>query len=131
MSRKADQLRRQHGQQSERLACAYLRRLGYHILATNVRVPVGELDLVAQEAHTLCLVEVRSHHSEAFGHPLESVDHRKRHRLVRAAQWYLQRCRVVPSAIRFDVVAITYPQAGKPVVELVRGAFTADGFSTF
>ena len=35
-------------------------QLGYRILARNVNLPVGELDLVALDGRTLVFVEVRS-----------------------------------------------------------------------
>jgi putative endonuclease len=98
---------------------------GYVIEAANVRFPVGELDLVARQGETLCFVEVRSASSEVWGGALASITDRKRRRLIRAAQWYLKRCKSFPSEIRFDVVAIQWG-IGPPRLELVRGAFEAD-----
>lgn len=58
------------------------------MLARNVRVQRGEIDLVALEpgaAPTLVLVEVRSAATGAFGAPEERVDARKVGRMYRAA----------------------------------------------
>ena len=119
--------RQQRGRASERLAVAYLRRQHYEIEATNVRFPVGELDIVAREGSVLCFIEVRSRASEQFGSAQASITHDKRRHFVRAVRWYLQRRRVRwESDVRFDVIAIQHPPDGEPAIELIRAAFRAD-----
>ena len=115
----------QLGQRSEQLALQFLGSQGYVIEQRNVRFPVGEIDIIAREGQTLCFVEVRSVSSPQWGGALASITDRKRRHLIRAARWYLSRCRELPPEIRFDVVAIEWNGAA-PSVELVRGAFTAD-----
>jgi len=124
--RKAPSTRRARGQRGEQLACQFLRAHGFQIEATNVRFPVGEIDIVAREGRTLCFVEVRSAASTAWGGALGSITDRKRRHLIRAARWHLSRLPAPPDEARFDVVAIQWQQDGPPAVELVRGAFTAD-----
>ncbi len=117
---------RQHlGARSEQLAQRLLISEGYQIERTNVRFPVGEIDIIAREGETLCFVEVRSASSDEWGGPLASVGWRKQRRLIRAAQWYLQRLPTLPRYTRFDVIAITWDDSTGPSVELVRGAFDA------
>ena len=54
---KSSETRRQRlGGESERLAAQFLIAHGYAIEAANVRVPGGELDLVAREGRTLAKV---------------------------------------------------------------------------
>ena len=118
--------RQQLGRRSEQLAARFLRANGYSIEAANVRYPVGEIDLVAREGHTLCFVEVRSARSLQWGGPMASVGDRKRRCLIRAARWYLHR-RPPTGEVRFDVIAVTWGPSDVPSFELVRGAFTADG----
>lgn len=131
-SRHSRSLRQRQGSRGERLACDYLRRQGYTILATNVRYPVGELDVVAREDTVLCFVEVRSSASTQFGHPVESITPAKQRRLIRAARWYLQRHPAACADIRFDVVTVVVDSAtGTPTIELIRGAFTADDCSEY
>ena len=115
--------RRELGQRGERLALRFLTSSGYTIERTNVRFPVGEIDMIAWEGQTLCFIEVRSTSSSDWGGPLASITDRKRRRLIRAAQWYLARTRMLPQEIRFDVVAIEW--GDPPKVELLRGAFDA------
>ena len=117
--------RQQRGRQSERLAVRLLQSEGYRIEATNVRFPVGEIDIIAWDGETLCFVEVRSTASTQWGGPLASIDGRKRQHLIRAARWYLAQRRTMPVETRFDVVAITWDDPLAPTMELVRGAFDA------
>ena len=93
-----------------------------------MRFPVGEIDIVAREGATLCFVEVRSTSSGRWGGPLASIVERKQRRIVQAARWYLKRRRVVQMDVRFDLVGIEWKN-GAPLVQLVRGAFDASGYS--
>jgi putative endonuclease len=120
-------VRQRLGARGERLAAELLRSRGYRIVATNVRFPVGELDVVAWERGTLCLIEIRSVSSPHWGGALASITDRKRRRIIRAARWYLNRLRPMPRAVRFDVVAIEWHDDGRPALELVQGAFDDDG----
>lgn len=82
-----------------------LTQAGLHLEAQNVRYRLGELDLVMRDGPTLVFVEVRMRRSARFGGAVNSVDWRKRQRLLRAAQCYLlQRAGPTP-ACRFDVMA--------------------------
>ncbi len=116
--------RQQLGRRSEEAAVRFLQANGYTIAERNVRFPVGEIDVVAWEAETLCFVEVRSASSSQWGGALASVTRPKQRRLIRAAQWYLARRKALPAQIRFDVVAIDWERT-PPAMELVRGAFEA------
>ncbi len=119
--------RQRLGRESEQLAIRLLASRGYRVERTNVRVPVGEIDVVAWEGQTLCFVEVRSTTSERWGGAQASITWPKQRRLIRAAQWYLSRLRPLPAQVRFDVVAIGWDGPRAPRAELIPGAFTADG----
>ena len=112
------------GKRAEELARQYLVAHGYVIEQANVRFPVGEIDLVARDGAVLCFVEVRSASSEAWGGALGSITDRKRTRLIRAAQWFLQQ-RPHSGEIRFDVIAIQWQPAVPPTLELIQAAFDA------
>jgi putative endonuclease len=69
------------GDDAESAVADLLATLGWTILARNVRVGRGELDLVALDPGPpaeLVIVEVRWRRSRAFGLPEESLDRRKR-----------------------------------------------------
>ncbi len=119
--------RQQRGRDSEQLARAFRERQGYQIEAANVRFRMGELDLVGVQHGILCIVEVRSRSAARFGPAAASILHGKRQRLIRAAQFYLQRRRPQwQGNVRFDVVAIDYPASGEPAIQLIPSAFTLD-----
>jgi putative endonuclease len=93
------------GRQGEDRASGFLIERGYRIVARNVRLPGGEIDVVCMDGPTLVIVEVKRRDSQAFGSALRAVDGRKRATLRRVAADYAQV--VAPTAkIRFDVVTL-------------------------
>jgi len=101
--------RRWFGDRSERAAGRFLRKLGYRILARNVNLPTGELDLVALDGRTLVFVEVRSTERCDTARPTESVDLAKQRKVTDAALTFLQKHRLLDHPARFDVIAISWP----------------------
>lgn len=97
------------GQQVEDLAAQYLSQRGLHVLEKNFQCKAGEIDLVCHIANRLVFVEVRYRHTSEFGHPLETVTRTKQMKLIRAAQYYLQRFRNTPPDCRFDVLSAIGP----------------------
>jgi putative endonuclease len=97
-----------HGDSAEQLACDYLKRQGFDLLARNYRSPHGEIDLIMHAPDSLVFVEVRYRRSADFGAPAETVDPRKQRRLRATAEYYLQRMpKGSKQACRFDIVAIS------------------------
>lgn len=100
------------GRQAEDLACRYLAAHGYEILARNVYLPGGELDIVAQHGGTLVFVEVRSRRAGSRFSAAASIDRRKREHLQRAAAEYLRREGLSCKRCRFDVVVLSRGREG-------------------
>jgi putative endonuclease len=113
------------GRRAEAMAAELLERAGMRVLARNWRRPEGELDLVAIDTDGSCVFcEVRSRTGEASGDPLESVDSRKRARVIRAARLFLASEPIAATAYRFDVVAVTFLGDGhEPRVVHIPAAF--------
>jgi putative endonuclease len=106
------------------LAASLLEARGYRIIERNWRRPEGELDLVADDRGVLVFVEVRSRTGEERGHPLETVNARKRARVVRASRLYLEATQPAATAFRFDVVGVLFPSdGGQPASTHVEDAF--------
>ena len=117
--------RRVLGAHGEAIARCHLESLGYRIVEQNVRLPGGELDIVAWDGSTLVFVEVRARRTAALGTPAESVDWRKRRKLAALAQRYLHSRGLGDVTCRFDVVGISWRDGGdSPRVEHIAGAFT-------
>ena len=112
------------GARAEDLAALLLETRGYRIIERNWRRPEGELDLVAHDQGVLVFVEVRSRTGEERGNPLETVNARKRARVVRAARLYLEAAQPAATAFRFDVVGVIFPSdGGQPAITHVEDAF--------
>jgi len=114
-------LRKLLGRSGEDRAARHLQGLGYRVLERNFRTSHGEIDLIALDGDTVVFVEVKTRTSGAYGAPELAVDRRKQERMVKAALGYLKRAQLHQAACRFDVVAISGPQAEQ--VELIRQAF--------
>ncbi len=97
----------EHGKEAELLARRHLEQQGLRLLAQNWSCKRGELDLVMLDGDTVVFVEVRYRKNTQWGGALDSIDGRKRQKLIFAAQYFLQReSRWADSPCRFDVVAI-------------------------
>ena len=92
------------GRAAEALAAAYLELAGCRIVRRNVRLAGVEVDLVVDDGGTQVLVEVRMRSRTDYGGAALTVDHRKRERLVRAAQALEQEG---ARFVRIDVLALT------------------------
>ncbi len=93
------------GRQGEDAAAAFLAARGYRVLARNVRLPGGEVDIVCLDGAVLVFVEVKLRTGSRFGSALAAVGARKRATLRALAADYAQI--VAPGVhFRFDVVAI-------------------------
>jgi putative endonuclease len=104
------------GRLGEDLAAAHLTRLGFSVLARNVRTRHGEIDLIAFDGHTLAIVEVKTRrgslrrpHVSPDQEPLAWLRPRQQARLRRLALSWLnesRHCRPTAGAIRFDAVGV-------------------------
>jgi len=125
------------GAWGESVAVDFLKERGFELIASNVRSPYGEIDLVvcktentsdAPDSGTLTVfVEVKTRSSTRYGYPEQSVTPRKRAHLLAAAQEYM---RLHPERIgrwRVDVIAIM--RSGKkapPEILHFENAITAE-----
>ena len=76
------------------------------------------------EPETLVFVEV-ARRTEKFGRPMDSVKRDKRRMIGRAATRYLQKLKVRPRRIRFDVVEVVgAPGDSKPLIRHIENAFS-------
>ncbi|MEA2488692.1 MAG: putative endonuclease [Acidobacteriota bacterium] len=116
---------RELGPKGERRAAWFYRLRGYRILARNVRLGAGEIDMVVQRGKTIAIVEVKTRQSDAAGEGYESVDRRKREQLIRLGDRYAARH---PEArLRYDIISlfwtgrrfrVTYlPDAFRPMAD--------------
>lgn len=112
----------QFGRKSERLAAEFLKRKGYHIIETNYRSEMGEIDIIAKDKGTIVFVEVKARNTSRFGSPKGAVTPAKQRKISMAALNYLKRSGQTEASARFDVVAID-TASGKMNIEVVKNAF--------
>lgn len=110
------------GDTGEDIAARYLEENGYVIVKRNFTTSIGEIDIVARDADTLCFVEVKSR-SGTGANPLERIDRAKRKKISDVAEVYLKKKRIHKLKCRFDAIAVNIVKGSEARVNLVKGAF--------
>lgn len=116
------------GRSGEEEAARYLKKLGYRILARNLKDKLGEIDLLCLSPDGKCLVivEVKAALADAAGPPPElRVGKDKQRKLTALAMRLAQRHRLTGKAIRFDVIGVTLFADREPEIRHYLGAFDA------
>ena len=80
---------RKEGISGEELAIEYLKKQGLKVVEQNVRMTVGEIDVVCYDGDVLVFVEVKTRSTLAFGDPLEAIDRRKVQKYRKMAEEYI------------------------------------------
>src|SRR3954454_11221229 len=120
--------RQRLGRSAEQHVATRLERAGWRIVGRNVRLPSGELDIVALDGSTLVFVEVKAGRDGATlgpEHPAHAVGRRKQLKLRRLAREWIYERRG-PSGVagyRFDVVGVSFGADGLADVDHIRAAF--------
>ncbi len=115
------------GQDGEKIAARFLKKRGLKILYRNFQPRRGgEVDLVCRVRGRLELVfvEVKTRSDEAFGAPHHAVDAEKRHRMILAAEEWLDLLNRPEVIARFDIVEVV-AKASLWEVRHIENAFLA------
>lgn len=102
------------GRRGEDVAAAHLEAKGHRVLDRNYRFGREEVDLVTFEptpnddGGMIVFVEVKARSGPGFGAPEAAVDEAKQRAIMRVAEAYLHERRLIPSPVRFDVVAVRF-----------------------
>ena len=116
---------RERGARGEAIACSYLSKKGYKILARNFRTRVGEVDIVGRTENTIVFVEVKSWRTFDPDGIERAIDWRKQRRIIETARVYLaggDRDLALLS-VRFDVVLVLPDER---TVRHIEGAFESE-----
>lgn len=113
------------GRRGERLAYWYLRRMGYKVVARNLRGRhgAGELDLVAWDGPILAFVEVKTRSGGDARPPQALVTFDQQRRIAAAAQVYIRGLKQKAVNYRFDMVSVAWDQREGYRVQLIQDAF--------
>lgn len=113
---------RRLGKLGELRAAWFYRLRGFTILARNVRVPGGEIDLVVKRGRMIVIAEVKTRQTHTIEEGHEAVDRRKRERLIRMGDRYAEQ---YPDArLRYDILSL-YWTGWRFIVTHYAGAFEA------
>ena len=115
--------KRMTGDAGEKIASAYLRKMGYRICESNFRTPFGEIDIVAKHKSVMVFVEVKSRTTSSFGPPYLSVTKSKERHIVKNALFYLKRLKISNADWRIDIVSVKLNyDRGLESIELIESA---------
>ncbi|NUQ12684.1 MAG: YraN family protein [Gemmatimonadaceae bacterium] len=110
----------------ERVAERWLQSRGWRVLQRRYRSGHRDIDLIAQRDSLVAFVEVKARTGTDFGDPVEAVNWRKRHELIRSAATWIDRHGRPGEVYRFDVIGVlvTGPRVR---VRHVENAFLVQG----
>lgn len=109
------------GNYGEEIACVYLKKQGYKILARNYRIRGGEIDIVAKDGETLVFIEVKTRWSHEYGPPTESMTFWKIKALLKTARFYVAKIGWGNKEYRLDFVGVDFADNPEnPKIELIK-----------
>ncbi len=95
------------------------------LITRNFNTRYGEIDLIMRDKDSLVFVEVRYRKHSGFVDGATSVTFSKQKKLIRTAEYYLQKNSVsIDTPARFDIISITHKQ-NKPAIDWLVNAFSA------
>jgi putative endonuclease len=113
--------RKDLGDFGERVAAQRLEASGLAVEARNVRVPSGEIDIVARDGADTVFVEVRTRRASP-GTAAETLTQAKLERMWRCAMEYCETAGRDPEQVRLDLVSIDLSDDGRiGAIEHFRG----------
>ena len=113
------------GGAAERAAEQFLLDQGLSLLERNFRHKYGEIDLIMRQADGIVFVEVRYRKNKRWMETAESIDHKKRARIIKTSLYYLQSNQHLGEpACRFDAVLIG-GQSPNWQIDWIQNAFQA------
>ena len=112
--------RAETGRRGEAAAARWYQKQGAQLLAHNYHTRMGELDLVLREPDgTIVICEVKTRSQGMLQRPAAAVDPAKQHRLICAAQKYLQQTGQSEEPVRFDVAEVVPLDSGRWMVHII------------
>lgn len=109
------------GRQAELAAEKFLNDQGFKLINRNFAFKTGEIDLIMARQALLIFVEVRMRRNGNFGSGADTVTYAKQQKIIRTAQYFLQKHGHNRwQDYRFDVISIA------DQIDWIHNAFTLD-----
>ena len=97
---------REFGNKGEDLACEYLIKNGYEIIARNVHFSkLCEIDIIAKFKKRTVFIEVKTRRTNSFGTPMEAITKAKYNNIKTGVLSYLQENKI--KNYQIDAIGIT------------------------
>lgn len=97
---------REFGTKGEDLACEYLIKNGYKIIARNVHFSkFCEIDIIAQYKSKTVFIEVKTRKTDSFGTPLEAITNTKYSNIKTGVLSYINENKI--KQYQIDAIGIT------------------------
>ena len=103
---------RQTGKLGEDIACDYLRKNGYKILARNFEIQVSrflksEIDIIAKKNGIFCFIEVKALKGNSEFLPEVKVNFAKKQKLIKTAEIWLNKNKIsLDVKWQIDIISI-------------------------
>jgi len=115
------------GKWGEIKAKQYLEGKGIKIMATNIRTPYGELDLIGMDDSQVVFFEVKTRTSTAFGFGEQAISETKQQHLIDSAEAYMQEHSDLGDDWRIDAIIIDgSPLRNKIEIRWFKNAVSSD-----
>jgi putative endonuclease len=114
--------KQQFGRRGEEIALAFYKDQQYTILEKNWQLNHLEVDIIAKNDEYIVFCEVKTRSGDAFGNPQDSVNRQKQNNLIRAANCYVLKHRILLE-VRFDIISILF-KGDQYTLEHIPFAFT-------
>lgn len=111
------------GEKGENIACDFLVKNGYNILEKNFKLLFGEIDIIAEKKNCICFIEVKSRKSKKYGLPEEAITLKKKNKIRRVAEYFIQKRQLKNKIYRFDVISIYFKENILKEFRHIRNAF--------
>lgn len=112
------------GDKGENLAAKWLKKSGYKLLHQNYKIGKDEADLIAidPDGVTVVIVEVKTRSSSEPA-PESNINRKKQFNLSRLASRLIKGKEFSGRPIRFDAIAIVWPDGQEPQIKHYEAAF--------
>jgi putative endonuclease len=106
------------GVAGEHFAAEHIESIGWRIIARNVRVGRGELDIIAVDGDELVIVEVRTRRIGYISPSETTVGPNKLKSILKTARKYVERILSYDGNWRIDIAAVTVDKNGAYSIEM-------------
>ncbi len=101
------------GRLGENASVSYLRNNGYKIIDRNVKLGIGEVDIISTKGAILYIFEVKTRKNTRSGDPYEAVDKRKAQKLLLMGEKYSLQKKLNHSKLSLGVISVIVDEANK------------------